>query len=376
MIQILSIAAVTLISAVATAQPEPPYTIYFTGQLQQCSPSGGNVWLESIQNNTVTVSVQSYVDPNCSFTDSMVVDNASGIITVMYPCNGALDTLSQYYTVGFLGYVTIDFYLPCGSANVDCTGITNGPNVPGSPCDDNNADTENDTWGLDCQCVGTPVTVGDCAADFWALQGYTFGPGNDPNTIDSTVVLPIPNEIWVWNMSTSSTSAMTFLWSFGDGTSSTDAYPTHIYDGTGPYELCLTIVDASGCSDTYCQTITVDGDGILSGFAGDNGSRSVITLNVIAEQPLGVTNAQFQSEISMWPNPVQNSINMSITSRSKNQVIMSITDMNGKMVSQTKSTLRNGKNQIQMDVASLQPGMYIIQVGSGAQTTTKRFVKL
>jgi len=37
----------------------------------------------------------------------------------------------------------------------DCLGIPFGPNLPGTPCDDSDACTTNDTWSPTCDCIGT-----------------------------------------------------------------------------------------------------------------------------------------------------------------------------------------------------------------------------
>ena len=355
----------------------PPYVIVITGQISSCSPSGGSVEIYSQQQNNVPLTATFSVDANCSFIDSILVTDPTGMISVSYDCNGTSQTISVDYLISpFVGnymYLT----LPCSSTEVDCIGIVGGSALPGTACDDNDAGTMNDMWTSECTCQGEPIVPGECAADFWVVQGYTFGPGENPNTIDSTVVLPIPNELWVWNLSESSSGMMTFLWSFGDGTSSTESFPSHIYEGTGPYELCLTITDISGCTDSYCQTISVDGDGIIVGVAGDdlNDSRSVLTLNVVAQQPMGINDLTIQQNISLWPNPVQNSINLSISSKVNSPMAMSITDMNGKVVSQMKNTLHAGNNRVQMDVSDLKAGMYLMQIGNGTQSTSRRFVK-
>ncbi|MCX6257517.1 MAG: PKD domain-containing protein [Bacteroidia bacterium] len=46
--------------------------------------------------------------------------------------------------------------------------------------------------------------------------------------------------------------AMTWHWDFGDGTSSTDENPVHLFPAEGYYNVCLTIHTASGCIDQYC----------------------------------------------------------------------------------------------------------------------------
>jgi gliding motility-associated-like protein len=41
-----------------------------------------------------------------------------------------------------------------------------------------------------------------------------------------------------------------YLWDFGDGATSTDSTPTHIYQNDGVYDLSLSLIAPNGCSDT------------------------------------------------------------------------------------------------------------------------------
>lgn len=52
----------------------------------------------------------------------------------------------------------------------DCAGVNNGPALPGTPCNDGNAATGNDTWNANCVCAGLPI---DCAG----APGGTALPG-------------------------------------------------------------------------------------------------------------------------------------------------------------------------------------------------------
>jgi len=63
------------------------------------------------------------------------------------------------------------------NAPLDCAGVANGTDLPGTACNDNNANTGNDTWTANCQCVGQAI---DCAG----TPGGTALPGtacNDNN---------------------------------------------------------------------------------------------------------------------------------------------------------------------------------------------------
>ncbi len=47
-------------------------------------------------------------------------------------------------------------------------------------------------------------------------------------------------------------------WNFGDGNTSNNQNPTHIYSATGNYTVTLIVQSISGCSDTISKTITVN----------------------------------------------------------------------------------------------------------------------
>ena len=67
-------------------------------------------------------------------------------------------------------------------AGMDCEGVPGGDALPGTPCDDGDPDTEEDTWDEECNCVGKII---DCEGeiDGTALPGTPCDDG-DPNTID------------------------------------------------------------------------------------------------------------------------------------------------------------------------------------------------
>ena len=51
-----------------------------------------------------------------------------------------------------------------------------------------------------------------------------------------------------------STPAVSYLWDFGDGATSTDAIAYHLYENPGQYDVSLTITNANGCT----STLTID----------------------------------------------------------------------------------------------------------------------
>jgi gliding motility-associated-like protein len=52
-----------------------------------------------------------------------------------------------------------------------------------------------------------------------------------------------------------SSGAITYVWDFGDGSTSTLANPTHQFAATGTYNVCLLATNVAGCTDTYCLDV-------------------------------------------------------------------------------------------------------------------------
>jgi hypothetical protein len=249
---------------------------------------------------------------------------------------------------------------------VDCLGITNGPNVPGTACNEP-ATGVLGTWSPDCQCL--PNVSLPCEAGFWVIQAYETS-----NNGDTTEVQPIPFELWVWNLSSGGTGNYSFVWDFSDGTTSTEAFPTHVYGASGPYNLCLTMMDDSNCEDTYCEEIEVDQDGILGMGTGFD-VRNVLTIRVIQELPTGISENVSLEATKLWPNPVVEQFDLVLNSSRSGNLTMTIVDLNGREVSSTNASLLSGTNQLSMDVSDLGPGMYVLRLANGNATSALRFVK-
>jgi len=249
----------------------------------------------------------------------------------------------------------------------DCLGITNGPNVAGSPC--NTPMNGEGTWSANCECI--PNTNLPCQAGFWVMQAYTNG---DSTNTGVTTVEPIPFELWIWNLSSGGSGNYQFAWDFGDGNSSTEAYPTHVYAASGPYTICLTITDDAGCTSIYCEEVEVDQDGILGMGTGFD-VRSVLTIRVIQELPTGINERASLEATKLWPNPVVEQFNLTLNSSRSGNLTLSIVDLNGREVRTSNVSIMAGTNQLPMDVSGLESGMYVLRLNNGSNSAAMRFVK-
>ncbi len=277
------------------------------------------------------------------------------------PCNDG-DTLTVQDTWSMncacIG-VPVNYY--------DCMGVLNGPDLPGAPCNDNDPLTVNDTWDANCACTGGVLQP--CNANFWVLQAYTIDSLN-------SVPVPTPYELWIWNLSSGGSGVYSFFWNFGDGSSSTDAFPTHTYAGNGPYNLCLTINDTTGCQSTFCDSVSIDGNGLYTGMLGGGTDRqNGFTINVKIPQINGITDAVLAEGIATWPNPATNELNIALTNALSGAADVTVLDLEGRLVLAERHMLANGRNQLRLPTTTLSPGMYVVRIGNGTSFISQRFVK-
>jgi PKD repeat protein len=75
------------------------------------------------------------------------------------------------------------------------------------------------------------------------------------------------------------TSACTWQWDFGDGTSSTERNPVHVYSAAGVYAVSLTVVDDLGDSDTEVKEALIEVDNLAqltAQFTSSNRTSSTV----------------------------------------------------------------------------------------------------
>lgn len=93
-----------------------------------------------------------------------------------------------------------------------------------------------------------------------ATQTYTCMittlPQPDAQFIADPVVASILDPLVTFT--NQSTGATTWLWNFGDSTSSTDWSPTHTYEAIGTFPVYLAVSNASGCVDTAWLDIIIN----------------------------------------------------------------------------------------------------------------------
>ncbi|MCL6524216.1 MAG: PKD domain-containing protein [Thermoflavifilum sp.] len=72
-------------------------------------------------------------------------------------------------------------------------------------------------------------------------------------TADSTISCQAPFTVQFSSQSQGD-GALHYYWDFGDGNSSTDPHPVHVYTKSGVFTVSLIVTDSLGCSDTLVKT--------------------------------------------------------------------------------------------------------------------------
>lgn len=228
----------------------------------------------------------------------------------------------------------------------------------GSTMTGNNLNYQYASEGTYTVCLTVTDTLdGGCVS----TQCQTIVVGDSLNTIGCDAYFVItqdsldPTLFYAWNMS--SGNNLSYLWSFGDGATSTDPYPTHVYDEVGIYYLCLHVSNPDNCMDSLC----VDFEVIVKAQG--------VTLQVMNGAPLNTTELEQSMELVLYPNPVENQLTVTWEDQTNADFTVQLVDLNGKVVLSENVSSNSSKNEHKLNVSSLEVGMYVLQIQN--QTTGK-----
>lgn len=143
-----------------------------------------------------------------------------------------------------------------------------------------------------------------------------------------------------------SSNATTYLWNFGNGTTSTAANPTFSYDSTGTYTVTLIVSNNCG-SDTTSDILTITG-----------------IANVLGKD----------LSINMFPNPTKGVFTVSLNGIAAQATLVMVYDMHGRLVKEATLQSNGGIMSTEIDLASNGNGVYIVKLMSGSQTSTHKLI--
>jgi PKD repeat protein len=142
-------------------------------------------------------------------------------------------------------------------------------------------------------------------------------------------------------------NATGYLWNFGDGTTSAETNPTHIYSSDDTYAVTLTAYGECDTVVTNITAVTVKGTGMESLNQGES--------------------------VSIFPNPSNGIFNLTSVLNQEGNAVISIFDMNGKLI-HNENLGKIGKQNTRTIQVSVAPGVYTLRLNTQDRSITRKLV--
>lgn len=218
-----------------------------------------------------------------------------------------------------------------------------------------------------------------------------------------------------------------YLWSFGDGDTSNQKNPSHVYTKPGTYKVMLKVGYTGGCEDSMSKSIIVSPEPLINwkitspkvrdidfvaldtnfkSYLWDFGDSitstsfhqlhtykkdGVYDVKLIVEDSFGCTsekdtqitiantslqkNANFNS-LKVSPNPFSSSFNISFNLSSTQRTIIQLCDLDGRVINEVyNGMLKEGRNELQVS-CPLPSGIYMLRLVTKEGVMTSRVVKM
>ena len=136
--------------------------------------------------------------------------------------------------------------------------------------------------------------------------------------------------------------AESFIWNFGDGTTSKEENPIHVYPANASYTATLTVY--AHC-DTVSKSVTID--------------MSYVNMKEVLENA------------TIYPNPAVDNVTISFGTTIENALVQ-IVSLDG---AQVASQELFNTSEISINVASYPAGIYLVKVTAAEHTTVKKIIK-
>lgn len=197
--------------------------------------------------------------------------------------------------------------------------------------------------------------------------GFTL---NQNVVIDSFGVIISVGNVMVINTSTGQN--LNYTWDFGDGSPTyTGVNFLHTYAANGPYLLCLTVANSANCVNTFCDSVMVNANGVLSGKTNTGFSIQMGDGSDNTNNPSEISTFANAVYLNIFPNPASETVNITFESTYTENMNVNIYNITGKLVLSNTINVSSGKNNAALNIENLEKGVYIIQLKSNLGFMTK-----
>lgn len=194
--------------------------------------------------------------PTITYTDAGIY---SVTVIAEYEATGCADTLVLENAISVGSVVDFSFSPENGCVGEGIDFTDNSP----APADSVRWDFGDGIIGIGanpthvydspgCYTVGLTRYVAGCpASDISPVCINIYDLPAISYSNDNALGCSVPHEV---NFTSDAPDAVSWEWDFGDGNTSTEENPTHIYTELGSHNVSLTITDAQGCMNTISTT--------------------------------------------------------------------------------------------------------------------------
>ena len=208
------------------------------------------------------------------------------------------------------------------------------------------------TWSTSETTSGIAVTTG---GTYTLNITDACGTGSDDVTITE---LATPGAAFTFvesfltvsftNGSTNGGGNNTYLWDFGDGNTSTDVDPTHIYGSTGTYMVTLTVTNECGTdviTDSVSTTIT------------------------------GMEDILVDGGFVLFPNPTNDQVSLSLNLIESGTAAIRITDLAGRTIKTNQlGDLPAGQSTFNVNLDAFSTGTYLVELHVNGMVHTEKLI--
>ena len=192
-------------------------------------------------------------------------------------------------------------------------------------------------WEIEYQqlCGRIPITV---EVNGEGAVNADFTPSNDTVKINEQIAF-----------TNNSNFGESYIWDFGDGTTSTEVSPTHSFSAVGTYTVILTVTSADGCTSSSTQEITV---------------KDIST---------GLDDDEFDNQINIFPNPATDQLTIKFDLSIPEYFTLKMVDVRGATIKSFPA--QNYFNTtLPVDISNIPAGIYYLQINGEQLQVVKKLV--
>lgn len=205
----------------------------------------------------------------------------------------------------------------------------------------------------DTSAAQSPTHIYDTTGTYVACLTVTDACGTG-TTCDTVMVCPAINSNWSFEVfgdsvqftDSSSGWVQGWVWNFGTfgpGSFSFQQNPSRIYNFPNTYNVCLTVTDSCGATDSTCHSVTI--------------------------QPPVAISDDIREHFQVWPNPATSKLSVRSSFESNIQLL----DILGRPASDATELRANSTQQLDLD--GIRPGIYLLRGRIDDAQTVIRIVK-